>query len=56
MTLKELFMDGTKLEANANRYTFVWRGSINYRLAGLLDTIDGPIPEIQPVPWGERIR
>lgn len=24
----------------ANRYTFVWRGSINYHLAGLLDKID----------------
>ena len=35
-----LFIDGTKIEANANRYTFVWRGSINYHLAGLLDTID----------------
>lgn len=40
ITLKELFFDGTKIEANANRYTFVWRGSINYHLAGLLDTID----------------
>lgn len=28
------------MEANANRYTFVWRGSINYHLAGLLDSID----------------
>ena len=40
ITLKELFIDGTKIEANANRYTFVWRGSINYHLACLLDTID----------------
>lgn len=40
VTLKELFIDGTKIEANANRYTFVWRGTINYHLAGLLDTID----------------
>ena len=40
ITLKELFIDGTKLEANANRYTFVWRGTINYHLAALLDTID----------------
>ena len=40
VTLKELFIDGTKIEANANRYTFVWRGSINYHLAGLLDYID----------------
>lgn len=40
ITLKELYIDGTKLEANANRYTFVWRGSLNYHLAGLLDIID----------------
>ena len=40
VTLKELYIDGTKMEANANRYTFVWRGTINYHLAGSLDTID----------------
>lgn len=40
ITLKALFIDGTKIEANANRYTFVWRGSINYHLAGLLDNIE----------------
>ena len=26
ITLKELYIDGTKIEANANRYTFIWRG------------------------------
>ena len=40
VTLKELYIDGTKIEANANRYTFVWRGSLNYHLANLLNTID----------------
>jgi len=40
VTLKSLYIDGTKLEANANRYTFVWRGSINYHLVELLDKID----------------
>ena len=40
ITLKELYIDGTKIEANANRYTFVWRGSINYHLVLLLDTIE----------------
>ena len=30
-----------QIEANANRYTFVWRGTLNYHLVGLLDTIDG---------------
>ena len=37
---QHLFIDGTKIEANANRYTFVWRGTVNYHLAGLLDTVD----------------
>ena len=40
VTLEVFYIDGTKIEANANRYTFIWRGTINYHLAGLLDTID----------------
>jgi transposase len=28
ITMKEAYLDGTKLEANANRYTFVWGRSI----------------------------
>ena len=40
ITFKQLSIDGTKIEANANRYTFVWRGTLNYHLAGLLDTAD----------------
>ncbi|WP_240839461.1 IS1182 family transposase [Acidaminobacter sp. JC074] len=39
VSLKALYIDGTKIEANSNRYTFVWRGSVNYHLAGLLDKI-----------------
>lgn len=39
ITLKSLFIDGTKIEVSANRYTFVWRGTVNYHLAGLMDTI-----------------
>jgi len=38
--LEKLFVDGTKIEANANRYTFVWRGSINYHLANLIANIN----------------
>ncbi|ERJ10861.1 uracil phosphoribosyltransferase protein [Haloplasma contractile SSD-17B] len=34
--LETLFIDGTKIEANANRYTFVWRGTVNYHLVKLL--------------------
>ena len=40
ITLEALYIDGTKIEANSNRYTFVWRGTLNYHLVGLLDTID----------------
>lgn len=28
LSLKELYVDGTKLEANAHKYTFVWGNSI----------------------------
>ena len=40
LSLNTLFLDGTKIEANANRYTFVWRGSINYHLVNMLTQID----------------
>ncbi len=39
VNLETLYIDGTKIEADANRYTFVWRGAINYHLAGLLDGV-----------------
>ena len=29
LDIKEIYTDGTKIEANANRYTFVWANSIN---------------------------
>lgn len=38
--LERLFVDGTKIEANANRYTFVWRGSVNYHLSNLIKNIN----------------
>ena len=28
LTLKEIYTDGTKIEANANRYAFVWGNAI----------------------------
>ena len=52
ITLKELYIDGTKIEAIANRYTFVWRGSINYHLAGLLDTIDALYAKYNALVYG----
>ena len=35
ITFDQIFLDGTKIEANANRYTFVWRGSVEKNLAKL---------------------
>ena len=35
--LKHLFIDGTKLEANANRYTFTWKKSIHKQEEKLLE-------------------
>ncbi len=49
VTLKQLYVDGTKIEANANPYTFVWRGTLNYHLAGLLDTIDALYERYNPL-------
>jgi transposase len=34
VNLKEVYLDGTKIEANANRYTFVWGRSIKERVTG----------------------
>ena len=42
----EVFIDATKLEADANRYTFVWKKRVNTELAkipGKLDTIKADI-------------
>ncbi|HEY6438245.1 MAG TPA: IS1182 family transposase, partial [Ignavibacteriaceae bacterium] len=30
LSLKEIYTDGTKIEANANRYTFVWGNSVKH--------------------------
>ena len=34
---KEIFIDGTKIEANANKYTFVWKKAVTKNQAKLLD-------------------
>lgn len=39
ISLKVMYVDGTKIEANTNRYTFVWRGRLNNSLVRLLDNI-----------------
>lgn len=40
LSLKELYTDGTKIEANANRYTFVWAKSIKSSKERIKQQID----------------
>jgi transposase len=46
VSFKNLFVDGTKIEANANRYTFVWRKVVNKNEAKMLANIQSCIEEI----------
>lgn len=39
LSFNEVFIDGTKLEANANKYTFVWKTSIQKQLAKLPEKV-----------------
>lgn len=34
---EDIFIDGTKIEANANRYTFVWKKAVTKNMVKLLD-------------------
>ena len=40
LSLKELYTDGTKIEANANRYTFVWGRSIQTNKEKIREQLD----------------
>ena len=44
--LKAVFIDGTKIEANANKYSFVWRKGQEKKLAKLNDRIRAELPEL----------
>jgi transposase len=42
VSLKDVYLDGTKIEANANRYTFVWGKAVKYnkeRMTGQLNEL-----------------
>ncbi|MFV0553150.1 MAG: transposase, partial [Mangrovibacterium sp.] len=52
LSLKESYIDGTKLESKANRYTFVWRksverykGSLERKILAILELIDEGIAQ-----------
>jgi len=40
VSLKEAFVDGTKIEANANKYTFVWGKAITYNKKRIQKQLD----------------
>ena len=42
-----LFVDGTKIEANANRYTYVWAKTVEKRLQKLNERIEKELPPIR---------
>ena len=44
---KTLYVDGTKLEANANRYSFVWRKAVEKNQAKLAEKLLGILPEVR---------
>jgi len=60
VNLESYFVDGTKIEANANRYTFVWKKSteknktkLQEKVKQLLDEID-EIEEAEEEEYGDR--
>lgn len=49
ISLKEVFTDGTKIESVANRYTFVWKGSVEKNKQRLEEKIQSVLTEINQV-------
>lgn len=46
VSYKNVFVDGTKIEANANRYSFVWAKAIEKQLKKLDSRIEAELPPI----------
>lgn len=46
VAFKNLFIDGTKIEANANRYSFVWKKVVNKNESKMFAKIQACIEEI----------
>lgn len=44
--LDNCFVDGTKIEANANKYSFVWKGTKNYHAKNLKNKINSTLAQI----------
>jgi hypothetical protein len=46
LKFENAFIDGTKIEANANRYTFVWKGAVEKNRAKLLPKAKAFLKEV----------
>jgi hypothetical protein len=46
ISLEKQFIDGTKIEANAHKYSFVWKKSVEKNKARLQAKIDAVLSEI----------
>lgn len=46
LSLKSVFIDGTKLEANANRYSFVWKKSTQKNEAKMQEKMKAELPKL----------
>lgn len=56
VSLENYFLDGTKIEANANKYSFVWAKSVNKNKVKLQDRIGELLKEIEEVSEEENAR
>lgn len=61
LSLSQVFIDGTKLEANANRYSFVWKKSTQKNEAKLQEKMKTELPKLSAqfglrLHVGEKIR
>lgn len=54
VNLESYFVDGTKIEANANRYTFVWKKSTEKNKAKLQDKVKQLLDEIDEIEAAEE--
>ena len=54
--LESYFVDGTKIEANANRYTFVWRKSMEKNRAKLREKVKQLLENIDEVEAAEEAK
>jgi len=56
LTIKEVYIDGTKVEANANRYTFVWGKAIATQKQKIKEQLEQIWAHVQSVYENEKDR